>query len=62
MSENYRVISADTRLVKWDGDGPIPEDAATNPEKYPEVSEVLKLSGPFAPDGSKPQVIYTRKP
>ncbi len=30
------------KLVKWDGEGPIPEDAAENPTKYPQVAEVIE--------------------
>jgi hypothetical protein len=48
-----RAIRA--RTVKWDGDGVIPDDAATNPEKYPQVQEVVE-SG----DGIPMRVIYKR--
>ena len=44
------------RLVKWDGDAPIPDDAADNPSRYPQISEVLEGG-----DGvSTPKVIYRR--
>lgn len=42
-------------LVKWDGDGPIPEDAGDHPEKYPQVSEVIRWT-----EGSAPEVTYRR--
>lgn len=44
------------RLVKWDGDGPPADDAHVNPEKYPQVAEVLEGG-----DGSeRSKVIYRR--
>lgn len=44
-------------IVKWDGDGQIPDDAAEHPEKYPQVSEVVKCG-----DGlPAPQVTYRRE-
>ena len=43
------------RLVKWDGDGPIPEDAETNPQKYPQVAEVIEGG-----DGIPTTTIYRR--
>lgn len=48
--------SMESRLVKWDGDGPIPEDAATSPEKYPQVAEVLSGG-----DGKPTTLIYRRE-
>lgn len=43
------------RLVKWDGDGPIPGDASTHPEKYPQVIEVIEGG-----DGIPTKTIYRR--
>lgn len=43
------------RLVKWDGDGPIPDDASTHPEKYPQVAEVIEGG-----DGIPTTTIYRR--
>jgi hypothetical protein len=43
------------RLVKWDGDPPIPEDAETEPQKYPQVAEVLEGG-----EGIPTRVIYRR--
>ena len=43
------------RLVKWDGDGPIPDDASTHPEKYPQVIEVIEGG-----DGIPTKTIYRR--
>lgn len=43
------------RLVKWDGDAPIPVDAADQPHKYPQVAEVIEGG-----DGMPTKVIYRR--
>lgn len=43
------------KLVKWDGDGPIPLDAADNPTKYPQVAEVIESA-----DGAPTRVLYRR--
>lgn len=43
-------------LVKWDGDGPIPEDAAANPKKYPHVVEVMEGG-----DGIPTKTLYRRE-
>lgn len=43
------------RLVKWEGDGPIPDDASTDPQKYPQVLEVIEGG-----DGIATKVIYRR--
>jgi hypothetical protein len=43
------------KVVKWDGDGPIPDDAAQNPQNYPQVAEVVE-GGDFKPT----KVIYRR--
>lgn len=47
--------SLESRLVKWDGDGPIPDDASTSPEKYPQVAEVLSGG-----DGRPTKTVYRR--
>ncbi len=47
------------RIVKWDGDAPdggIPDDAATHPERYPQVAEVIEGGDGFF----GPVVIYRR--
>ena len=44
-------------LVKWDGPGPVPDDAKDHPEKYPQISEVVR-SG----DNIPTEVIYRRSP
>ena len=43
------------KMVKWDGDPPIPEDASEHPEKYPQVAEVIEGG-----DGIETKVIYRR--
>lgn len=52
MDEKRELVH---HLVKWDGDGPIPEDARTNPEKYPQVSEVIEMR-----EGNPPRTLYRR--
>lgn len=47
--------SLESRIVKWDGDGPIPDDASTEPAKYSQVAEVL-VGG----DGRPMTTIYRR--
>jgi len=43
------------KLVKWDGDGQIPLDAADNPALYPQVAEVIESA-----DGAPTRVLYRR--
>lgn len=43
------------RIVKWDGDAPIPDDASERPERYSQVSEVLEGG-----DGIPTTIIYRR--
>lgn len=43
------------RLVKWDGDGPIPDDASIHPDRYPQVAEVIEGG-----DGIPTTTIYRR--
>jgi hypothetical protein len=43
------------KLVKWDGDPPIPPDAADNPTKYPQVAEVIEGG-----DGIPTRTLYRR--
>ena len=45
------------KLVKWDGDGPVPDDAADNPRAYPQVTEVLECGDTAA---AKVKVLYRR--
>jgi hypothetical protein len=45
------------KLVKWDGDGPIPADAEDHPEKYPQVAEVREGG-----DDIPTKTIYRRSP
>lgn len=44
------------RLVKWEGEGPIPEDASQHPENYPQVIEVVEGG-----DGIVTKTIYRRE-
>ena len=43
------------RLVKWEGDEPMPADAEFHPEKYPQVIEVIEGG-----DDQPTNVIYRR--
>lgn len=50
-----RGVGFITRLAKWDGEGPVPDDAAIHPMKYSRVSEVIEFG-----DGIPTRVLYRR--